>query len=131
MGASSRCKLFMRNFSFEGTDAQRTISRRRLGKRRSNYSRLILAQGFQKCYGRSKKEATRDGAAEIEQPIVVAGRPAHKHVFEHLFDSVGRTAVADEIGAKFTVRGPAEGHVVAQDLNLFPVLDNRCECVVR
>src|SRR5579862_1560364 len=42
-----------------------------------------------------------------------------------------RTAVADEIGAEFTVRCPSEWHVVAQDLDLFPVLDNCCECAVR
>src|SRR5208282_2123290 len=71
------------------------------------------------------------GAAEGEQPVVVAGRPADEHVLEHLLDRAGRTAVADEIGAKFTVRGPAEGHVIAQDLDLFPVLDNRSECAMR
>jgi hypothetical protein len=36
-----------------------------------------------------------------------------------LFDGTGRTAVADEIGAEFTVPCPAERHVVAQDLYLF------------
>ena len=71
-----------------------------------------------------------DGTAEIEQPVVVAGRPSHEHVFEHLFNCTGRTAVANEVGAKFALPCPAEGHVIAQNLDLFPVLDDRCECVV-
>src|SRR5271166_231693 len=142
MGASSRCRLFMRNFSFEGTDAQRTVTSPRggwraigrprvYGKRRSRRYGLVVAHGFQKCRGRSKKHVSRDGAAEIQQAVIVAGWPAHEHVFEHLFDGAGRAAVADEIGAKFPVPGSAEWHVVAQDLDLFPVLDDGCECVVR
>src|ERR1700730_17775154 len=142
MGASSRCRLFMRNFSFEGTNAQRTVAsprdgwkasgrRRVYGKRRSHRYGLVVAHGFKKCCGRSKKHISRDGTAEIEQAVIIAGRPAHEHVFEHLFDGVGRTAVADEICAKFTVPGSAEWHVVAQDLDLFPVLDDGCECAVR
>src|SRR5579871_800279 len=135
MGASSRCRLFMRNFSFEGTNAQRTVTsppggwraigrRRVYGKRRSVRYELVVAHGFQECCGRSKKHVSSDRAAEIEQAVIVAGRPAHEHVFEHVFDGAGRTAVADEICAKFTVPGSAKGHVVAQDLDLFSVLDN-------
>src|ERR1700733_1101197 len=122
MGANSRCRLFMRNFSFEGTNAQRTVAlprsrertldRRWFQIRRSNHGGLVLAHGFQECCGRSKKQVPSDGAAEIEQPVVVAGRAANEHVVEHLFDSIRRTAIADKIGTKFTLRGPAEGHVV-------------------
>src|ERR1700724_777250 len=119
MGASSRCRLFMRNFSFEGTNAQRTVTWplggwRAIGRRRvyddrgSHRYGLVVSHAFQKCYGRSKQHVSRDSAAEIEQAVIVAGRPAHEHVFEHLFDSAGRTAVADEICAKFTVPGSAE-----------------------
>src|ERR1700690_2097553 len=99
MGASSRCRLFMRNFSFEGTNAQRTVTwprggwraigRRAYDKRGSHRCGLVVAHGFQKCCGRSKKHVSRDGAAEIEQAVIVAGRPAHEHVFEHLFDGAG------------------------------------------
>ena len=93
--------------------------------------RLVFGDGVQKCRGRHEEQVSGDGAAEIEQPVVIAGRTADEHVLEHLLDGAGRTAVADEIGAKFTVRGPAEGHVVAQDLDLFSVLDDGRERVVR
>src|ERR1700722_148935 len=122
MGARSRCRLFMRIFSFEGTNAQRAIAL--AGGGWSGLDRcgvgLFVAYGFQKCYGRSKEQASRDGAAEIENPVVIARRPANEHVFEHLFNNVRRTAVADEVGTELTVRGPTEGHVVAQDLDFFP-----------
>src|ERR1700733_16065443 len=125
MGASSRCKLFMRIFSFERTNAQRTVALARGGWRRFGrcHAGLVVAYGFQKCHGRSKKKASRDGAAEIEQPVVVAGRLAHEHIFEHLFNGMGRTAVADEVGAELTVSGPADRHVVPQGLDFFPVLE--------
>ena len=94
-------------------------------------TRFVFGHVLQKRRGRHEEQVSGDGAAEIEQPVVVAGRPADEHVLEHLLDGAGRTAVADEIGAKFAVRGPAEGHVVAQDLDLFAVLDDRRERVVR
>ena len=94
-------------------------------------SSLVFGHVLQKRRRRHEEQISGDGAAEVEQPVVVAGRPADEHVLEHLLDGAGRTAVADEIGAKFTMRGPAEGHVVAQDLDLFPVLDDGRERVVR
>src|SRR5579863_5327747 len=99
MGASSRCRLFMRNFSFEGTNPQRTVALPRGGydNRRGQHSGLVLAYGFQKRQRGSKKQVSRDRTAEIEQLVIVAGRPANEHVFEHLFNGTGRTAVADEI----------------------------------
>jgi hypothetical protein len=36
----------------------------------------------------------------IEQTVVVAGRPTNKHINEHLFDSVRRSCIADEISAE-------------------------------
>src|SRR5580704_2444885 len=54
-------------------------------------------------------------------------RTADEHVFEHQLGRAWRTAIADEISSKFTLRGPAERHVVAQDFYLFSVLDNRGE----
>ena len=71
------------------------------------------------------------GAAEIQQPIVIAGRPADEHIFQHLLDRSRRTRVADEIGAEFALPGAAEGHVVAEDLHLFAVLDDRGQRVMR
>jgi hypothetical protein len=43
---------------------------------------------------------------------------------EHLLNGAGGTAVSDEIGSKLSGPGPAEGHVVTQDLDLFSVLDD-------
>src|SRR5580704_12522438 len=120
------------SFSFEGTDAERTLAHRwlRYGWRRRRWSAGRLARqdgcGFrshrrvfghilQKRRGWHEEQVSGDGAAEVEYPVVVAGRPADEHVVEHLLDGAGRTAVADEIGAEFTLRRPAEGHVVAQD----------------
>src|SRR5579871_5243188 len=99
MGASSRCRLFMRNFSFEGTNTQRTVALTRSGcrvpDRRCRNGGLILAYGIQERYRRHKKQVSGDGPAEIEQPVVVAGRAANEHIFQHLFDGTGRTAVAN------------------------------------
>ena len=95
------------------------------------FIRLIFGHVLQKCRRRHEEQVSGDGAAEVEYPVVVAGRPADEHVLEHLLDGARRTAVADEVGAKFTMPGPAEGHVVTQDLDLFPVLDDRGERVVR
>src|SRR5208283_4202751 len=138
MGASSRCRLFMWNVSFKGTNTQRTIVLARgqrsfdrwLGGSQCN-RRLVFGYIFQECHRGREKQVSRDGATEVEQPIVIAGRAANEHVLKHLFNRIGRTAVANEISAKFTLRGSPEGHVVAQDLDLFPVLDDGSECVVR
>src|SRR5579864_7865795 len=138
MGASSRWRLFMWYVSFERSDAERTLAHRWGGCRRFDSRRgfsnrwlgLIFGHVLQKCRRRHKEQVSGHGAAEVQQPVVVAGRPANEHVLDHLFDSAGRTAVADEIGAKLTMRGPAERHVVAQDLDLFPVLDDCGERVV-
>ena len=55
---------------------------------------------------RCEKQVAGDGPAEIQQPVVVARRPADKHVLEHLLDRAGRTAVADEIRAEFSLPRP-------------------------
>ena len=52
------------------------------------------------------------------------------NVFEHLFNSAGRAAVADEIGAELAVAGAAEGHVVAEDFDFPAVLLDDGEGVV-
>src|SRR5271165_3672329 len=138
MGASSRCRLFMGDVSFKGTDTQRTIVLargprgvdRRHGGSHCN-RRLVFGYVVQKCCGGREKQASRDSTAEIEQPVVIARWEADEHVLQHFLNRSGRTAVTNEIGAKFALRGPPEGHVVAQDLDLFPILDDGCECVVR
>src|SRR5579863_9608402 len=137
MGASSRCRLFMQDVSFKGTDTERTIvlTRRHkgfdrwFGRRRRN-RRLVFRYIFQKRRGGHKKQVSRDGATEIEKPIVISRRAANEHVLKHLLNRTGRTAVANEISPKFTHGRPPERHVVAQDLDLFPIFDDGSECVV-
>src|SRR5262249_13649509 len=140
MGASSRCRLFILRISFEGPDTERTIvpgtagrgghdRRRKVGGRSKR--RVVPGHSLPECRRRRGEQVSGDGAAAGEQPVVVAGGPPDKHVIEHLLNSGGRTAVANEIGAKFTVCGPPEGHIVAQDLDLLTVLDDRRESVVR
>src|SRR5262249_61957202 len=92
---------------------------------------LVLGYRLQKCRRWREEQVSRNCLAEVEQPVVVAGRPANKHILEHLLNSARRTAVPNEIGAKFTVRGPAKWHVIAQDLDLVTVLDDRRESVMR
>ena len=91
---------------------------------------LIVSYVLEKRRRRHEEQISGHGAAEIEYPVIVAGWPADEHVLEHLLDGARRTAVADEIGAKFTMRGAAEGHVVAQDLDFFTILDDGGERAV-
>src|ERR1700678_11171 len=97
---------------------------------RLSWATRVFCHVVQKCRGWNEEQVSGDGAAEVEQAIVVAGRAADEHVLEHLLNGARRTAVADEIGSEFTLRRLAEGHVVAQDLDLFAVLDNGGERVV-
>src|ERR1700726_3034418 len=142
MGASSRWRLFMWYVSFERSDAERTLahrwggcrkfdSRRRRRGLRNRRPGLVFGHVLQKSCRGHEEQVSGDGAAEVEQPVVVAGRPANEHVLDHLLNGARRTAVADEIGAKLTMRGSAERHVVAPNLDLFPVLDDRGERVLR
>src|SRR5208282_6044814 len=141
MGASSRWKLFMWYVSFERSDAERTLAHRWDGWRRFDSRRrrrgfrnrrlgLVFGDVLQKRRRRHKEQVSGHGAAEVEQPVVVAGRPADEHVLEHPFDGAGRAAVADKISAKFAMAWPAERHVVTKNLDLFPVLDDCGERVV-
>jgi hypothetical protein len=91
---------------------------------------LVFGNGFQKCHGWHEEQVSGGGTTEVEQPIIVAGRAADEHVFEHPLGDPRRT-VADEIRAEFTLASPAERHVVAQDLKFFPVLRDCGERVVR
>src|SRR5271155_2826189 len=110
MGASSRWRLFMWDFSFKGTDTERAFVSRRDGLRGFVHWRrgggrcvrgLVFGYIIQKRRGRHEEQISGDGAAEIEQPVVIAGRPSHEHVLEHLLGGAWRTAVADEIRSKF------------------------------
>src|SRR5260370_41590550 len=80
---------------------------------------------------RHKEQRAGHGAAEVEQPVIVARRPADEHVHEHLLDSVRGPGIADEIGAELTLSDVAERHVVAHDLQLLSVLLDRRQSVVR
>ncbi len=93
--------------------------------------RLIFGHSLQKCFRRHKEKASRHRTAEVENPVIVARRPSNEHVLEHLLDRPGRTAVADEIGTKFPVRGAPKRHVIAQDLHFLAVLDDGVERAVR
>src|SRR5258708_5097536 len=141
MGASSRWRLFLSFVSLERRGAGGTVAHRWggggvLGHRR--YYRgfrslrlgLILGHVVQKRRRRHEKQISRDSPAEVEKSVIIAEWATDEHVLEHLLNGPWRTAVADEIGAKLTMPGPAERHVVAQDLDLFPVLDDRGERVV-
>src|SRR5215469_7947480 len=120
----------MPDLSFEGTDAKRAVASRRDGLCRCGGSRhgglrsrrLALHHGLQKCRGRYEEQVSSDGAAKVEDPIIVAGRTPNEHILEHLLDDARRTTIADEIRAKFILADLAERHVVAHNLELFPVL---------
>src|SRR5579872_228766 len=142
MGASSRWRLFMSCVSFERADTERTIAHGRAGWRCAGGSRFggdrcgkgfhgFLGDVFKKCRRRHEEQVSGDGPAEIEQPVIVARWFADEHVLDHLLNCAGRTAVAYEICSKFTICRAAEGHVVAEYLDLSSVLDNRRECIVR
>ena len=85
----------------------------------------------QECRRRHKEQVAGDGPAEIENAVVIARRPADKHVLQHLLDGPGRAAVADEVGAELALPNPAKRHVVADDLDLLAVFDDRVQRIVR
>src|SRR5215469_18673379 len=126
----------MRIFSFQGTYAERAIVRwctggvvfnRRRGRRELLRARGSSGHGLvrgdiveERC-GRNEEQTSRHRSAEVENTIVISGRTADEHVFQHLFDGPGRAAVANEIGAELAVAWTAEWHVVAKDFD-FPAV---------
>src|SRR5262249_22220244 len=90
---------------------------------------LVVAHIFQKRSGWRKEQTAGDSAAEIQQSVIVAGRPANEHILEHLLDGSRRPAVTDEVGAELASR-PTERHVVAEDFELLAVLYDRGEGIV-
>src|ERR1700730_737745 len=128
----------MPGISFERADAKRTTGHRRDGlprvdRRRDRLrSRRRLGRDLvEKRRRRHEEQVTGDGPAEVENAVVIARRPTDEHVLQHQFDSSRRTAVADEIGPELALPDPTKGHVVANDLNLLAVLDDRVERIVR
>src|SRR5215831_6454481 len=134
IGASSRCRLFIRIFSFEGTDAKGTM----LGWLRGDggFTRGRGRRGpvggdvVEKGGGRDEIQVSCHRSAEVEDAIVIAGRAADEHVLKHLFDGSRRAAVTDEIGAELAAAGAAEWHVVAKDLDFPAVFFDYSEGIV-
>src|SRR6202012_3763103 len=93
IGASSRCRLFMRDVSFKRADSQRSVVFA-LGRgefvlwldRSLGRLRIVFGYPVQKCHGGYKKKVAGHGATEIEQTIVVAWWSADKHVLQHLLN---------------------------------------------
>src|SRR5215831_20855517 len=97
----------------------------------SAFDRRSVVDVFQESCGWREKHIAGFGEAKIQQTIVVTGGSPDKHIFEHLLNGARRTRVADKIGAEFTLRDAPEGHVIAQDLYLFPILHDRCQRIMR
>src|SRR5258705_6359878 len=104
----------MRRISFEGTDAERAIAHR--GSRRrgrvngyggwavgGDRRRLVAFDALQEGRGRGKEKISADRPAEVQEPIVIAGRAADEHVLEHLLDRSWRAGVADEVGPELAL----------------------------
>src|SRR5260370_36523458 len=88
-------------------------------------------EGFQEAQGRHKEEVPGDRATEVQQAIVVAWRPTDEHVLQHLLRPLWRARVADEVGPVLAMRRVTEWHVVANDLDLLPILVDRGQGVMR
>ncbi len=89
--------------------------------RSCSWRELVGGDTIKERGGWDKEQVSRDGGAEVEDTIVITGRAADKHVFQHLFDGAGRAAVPDKIRAELAVAGTAKGHVVAEDFDFLPV----------
>src|SRR6202162_6551467 len=74
-------------------------------------SRLARNEGLQQVQGRDEEEVAGQGAAEVQQPIVVPGRAPYEHVLQHLLDRPRRPGVADGVGAELAARDGGERHV--------------------
>src|SRR6201999_116166 len=136
MGASSRCRLFMLGDSLERANIQRAAVLRPGGRSgfglRPGSSLRIAIREFLEQGGRGNEEqAARDRAAIVEQPVVVARRPADEHVLHHQFDRFGRTRVADEVRAELPLARAANRFVVEEILPLLAFLRDGGERVGR
>jgi hypothetical protein len=82
----------------------------------SEPSPIVVREGAGSCAGLDghhglqerrrgyEEEIAGDGAAEVQQPVVIVRRPADKHAFKHLLEGPGRAAVADKVGTKIALR---------------------------
>jgi hypothetical protein len=121
----------------QGTDTERSVAR---GRTRPRLRRLIVIRDRRRCNvrrdviqetrRRHEKQATGDGTAEIQQPVVIARRLADEHILQHLLDPIRRARITDEVSAELALPDLAERHVVAHDLKLLPVLLDRGQNVV-
>ncbi len=87
--------------SFSGERDGAGLPAARHSGRRRNRGR-IFAYVFKKCRGGNEEQISGDSAAEVEQPVVVAGWAANKHVLEHLLNPARCAAVANKVSAEFT-----------------------------
>src|SRR6202008_33310 len=78
-----------------------------------------------------KEQVAGDGPAEVQNAVVIAWWPADEHVLQHLLNRPGRSAIADEIRPELALPCPAKRHVVADDLDLLAVFDDRVQRIVR
>src|SRR5208282_3398948 len=83
--------------------------------------RFCVCSIKERC-GRRKEKPSGYGAAEVEQPIIVARRTAYEHILKHQLSDTRGTAIADEVSAKLAAARLSKGHVVSQNLELFPIL---------
>ena len=74
---------------------------------------LVARHALQEGRGWHEEEVAGDSTAEVQQFVVVSGRPADEHVLQHPLDGAGRTAVADEERTELSLGSVTEGHVVA------------------
>src|SRR5262249_38958034 len=135
-GASSRCRLFI-VFSLHRSYSERRVAHRRVRVRWRDHPRVARVTArkggldvVEEVRRRYEEEVACDGAAEVENAVVVSGRTTHEHVLKHRLRDAGGAAIANEIRAELAVSGTAEGHVVPEDLELLPVLLDVCERVM-
>ena len=109
-----------RSYAERGVDRVLRGGRRRWWGWRGLLLRFRGVNGYivEKSRGGHKKQVAGDGVAHIEQAVVIAGRIADEHVFEHPLRDARRAAIADKIRSELTVSGAAKRHVVAQNLKL-------------
>jgi len=90
-----------------------------------------LCHVFEERRSRHEKQIAGDRSAEVENAVVIAWWPADEHIFKHLLDCARRAAVADEIGAEFTLPGHTERHIGANDFYFPPVFFDDSQRTVR
>ena len=67
---------------------------------------------------------------ELER-LYHARRTAYEHILKHQLSDTRGATIADEVSAKLAAARLSEGHVVPQNLELFPILLNDCQRAMR